>query len=191
MNPAHTLANNMPLLPSTKDRREHVKVQVRGSRHFPLSTPRLHHGCDGPPHTGQQWPAPLSSVWPYSGALPWYEFEQVHEESQGTAHAVRYDPFFTQSPAAQREEKRFSPLRALRNDHTLDPSVFSISDRPNMFRITLPGPGNTGELSGHEGRATETAHPGTISTSWEIFRPWFVKRPAHVSSCNFKGACCV
>ena len=26
-----------------------VKVQVRGGRHPPLSTPRLHQGCDGPP----------------------------------------------------------------------------------------------------------------------------------------------
>ena len=182
MNLAHTLANNMPLLPSTKDRREHVKVQVRGSRHFPLSTPRLHQGCDGPPHR--------PACGPMAGPCQ-YEYEQVHEDSQGTAHAVRYGPFFTQSSAAQRVEKRFSPLRALRNDHTLDPSAFSISDQPNRFRITLPGPGNTGELSGHEGEATETAHPGTISTSWEIFRPWFVKRPAHVSSCNFKGACCV
>ena len=47
-----------------------VKVQVRGGRHLPLSTPRLHQGCDGPPHTFKQWPAPLSSVWPYSGAPP-------------------------------------------------------------------------------------------------------------------------
>ena len=47
-----------------------IKVQVRGSRHLSLSTPRLHSGCDGPPYTFKQWPAPLSSVWPYSGALP-------------------------------------------------------------------------------------------------------------------------
>ena len=47
-----------------------IKVQVRGGRHLPLSTPRLHQGCDGPPHTFKQWPASPSSVWPYSGALP-------------------------------------------------------------------------------------------------------------------------
>ena len=47
-----------------------VKVQVRGGRHVPLSTPRLHQGCDGPPYTSKQWPAPLSSVWPKSGAPP-------------------------------------------------------------------------------------------------------------------------
>ena len=47
-----------------------MKVQVRGSWHIPLSTPRLHQVCNGPPHTGKQWPAPLSSVWPYSGASP-------------------------------------------------------------------------------------------------------------------------
>ena len=47
-----------------------VKVQVRGSWHLSLSTPWLHQGCDSPPHIGLQWPAPLSSVWPDSGALP-------------------------------------------------------------------------------------------------------------------------
>ena len=46
------------------------KVQVRGSWHFPLSTPGLHQGCDSPPHTGKQWPTPLSSTWPDSGASP-------------------------------------------------------------------------------------------------------------------------
>ena len=29
-----------------------IKVQVRGSWNLPLSTPRLHKGCDSPPHTG-------------------------------------------------------------------------------------------------------------------------------------------
>ena len=47
-----------------------VLVQVRGSWHLSLSTPWLYQVCDSPPHTGKQWPAPLSSVWPDSGALP-------------------------------------------------------------------------------------------------------------------------
>ena len=47
-----------------------IKVQVRSGWHLLLSTPRLHQGCDSPPHTGKQWPAPLSSVRPDSGALP-------------------------------------------------------------------------------------------------------------------------
>ena len=45
---------------------------------------------------------------PISGPCP-YEYEQVHKESQGTAHAVWYDPFLTQSPVTSREEKRFFP----------------------------------------------------------------------------------
>ena len=47
-----------------------VKVQVRGGGHLPLSTPRPHLGCDGPPHSIKQWPALPSSVWPQSGAPP-------------------------------------------------------------------------------------------------------------------------
>ena len=38
--------------------------------HLSLSTPRLHQGSDSPPHTGEQWPTPLSSTWPDSGASP-------------------------------------------------------------------------------------------------------------------------
>ena len=78
-----------------------VKAQVRGSWHLSLSTPWRNQGCDSPPHTGMQWPTPLSP----------YAYEQVHEESQGTAHAVWYDPFFSQSPAASRREKRFFPWK--------------------------------------------------------------------------------
>ena len=63
---------------------------------------------------------------------------------RGTAHAVSYDPFLSQSPAASRREKRFSPCRAPRNTHTPDLSVFSNCDQPNMFLITMPGPGGSG-----------------------------------------------
>ena len=55
---------------------------------------------------------------------------------------MRYDPFLSQSPAASRREKRFSPWRAPRNSHTPDLSVFSNRDQPNMFLITMPGPGD-------------------------------------------------
>ena len=47
-----------------------IKVQVRSGWNLPLSTPWLHQGCDSPPHTGKQLPAPLSSMWPDSGASP-------------------------------------------------------------------------------------------------------------------------
>ena len=47
-----------------------IKVQVRGGWHIPLSTPRLHQGCDSPPHTSKQWPALPASVRPDSGASP-------------------------------------------------------------------------------------------------------------------------
>ena len=134
-----------------------IKVQVRGSRHLPLSTPRLHQGSDSPPHTGQQWPAPLSSVWPQSGALP----ARIRTRTRGITRdrprcAVR-SLLYPVSRCAK--GRKILPLRALRNNHTRHPYVFSISDQPNMFRITLPGPGDTGEISGHEGRATETTHP--------------------------------
>ena len=159
-----------------------VKVQVRGGWHL-RGAIALH-----TPASSGQHRFPVCG--PMAGLRP-YAYKQVHEESQGTDHAVWYDPFLTQSPAAQREEKRFFSWRAPRNNHTPDPKVFSSSVQPNTFRITLPGPGDTGELSGHEGRATATAHPGMISTSWENFRPCFCKKPAHVSSCIFKGVCYV
>ena len=108
-----------------------VKVQVRGGR--PLHTPSSNgqHRC---PVCG-----------PVAGPRP-YEYEQAHKESKGTAHAVWYDPFLTQSPTASREEKRFFPWRAPRSNHTPDPTTFfSSSDQPSMFLIILPGPGGSGE----------------------------------------------
>ena len=48
-----------------------IKVlQVRSRWHLSLSTPRLHQGCDSPPHTSKQWPAQLASLWPDSEASP-------------------------------------------------------------------------------------------------------------------------
>ena len=72
-----------------------------------------------------------------------------------------YDPFFTQS----HEARKTSPLlNAPRKSQSPDLAVFSNWDQPNMFRITLPGQSGSGELSGQEGQATATAHPGTISS---------------------------
>ena len=61
--------------------------------------------------------------------------------------------------------KRFLPFRAPRNNQTPDPNVFSSSDQPNMFLITLTSPGDTGVLKRQVGQFTVTTHPGTISTS--------------------------
>ena len=45
-------------------------------------------------------------------AVPYpYEYEQQHEESEGTDHAVWYDPFLTRSPAAERAENTPSPAK--------------------------------------------------------------------------------
>ena len=130
-----------------------VKVQVRGSRHLSHSTPWLHQGSDRAlqiPASSGQHRSPVFGL--IAGPCP-CAYEQGHEESQGTDHAVWYDPFRTQSPAATREEKRLSPWRAPRNNHTPDRAVFSNWDQPNMFRITLPGPGGSRESSGHYGQA--------------------------------------
>ena len=78
-----------------------VKVQVRGGRHgFITGAIALH-----TPASSGQHRSPVCG--PIAGPCP-YAYEQVHEESQGTAHAVWYDPFFTQSPVESREENRFS-----------------------------------------------------------------------------------
>ena len=81
-----------------------VKVQVRGG----WPSPSAHQGCirgaialHTPASSGQhRFPV----CGPIAGPCP-YAYEQVHEESQGTAHAVRYDPFLSQSLAASRREK--------------------------------------------------------------------------------------
>ena len=124
-----------------------IKVQVHRVRHFPLSTPRPHYlirgaiALDTPASSGQHR-CPVHG--PLAGPCP-YAYEQVHEEPQGTDHAVWYDPFLTQSPAATRAEKKLSPWRAPRNNHTPDLTVFCICDQPSVFLIVLPGPGGSGE----------------------------------------------
>ena len=47
-----------------------IKVQIRSRRHFPLSTPWLHQGSDGPPQPRKQCPTLLPRVWPDSWAMP-------------------------------------------------------------------------------------------------------------------------
>ena len=75
-------------------------------------------------------------------------------------------------------EKKDSPLGGHpEKNHTPDLSVFSLSDQPNMFLIILPGPGGSGESSGHEGQAIWTAHREPISISQKIVGPWLRKRP--------------
>ena len=121
-----------------------VKVQVRGGRHVPLSTPRLHQGCDGPPYTSKQWPAPLSRVRPWSGALP----VRIRTGAQGITGdhprcVERQLPYPVSNCVKGR--KIFFPWRAPRNNHTPEPNVFSNRDQPNMFLIILPGPSDSGE----------------------------------------------
>ena len=118
-----------------------VKVQVRGGRHLPLSTPRLHQGC-------AHWQAVASTAVQcvaLQRGLARTHTNKYTRNHKGTAHAVWYDPFLTQSPVAAREEKRFFPWRAPRNNHAPDPAVFSNCDQTNMVRITVPGPSGSGE----------------------------------------------
>ena len=84
-----------------------VKVQVRSGWHISLSTPWLIRGTivlHNLMSSGQHC-FPVCGL--KAGPRP-YAYEQVHQESQGTAHAVWYDPLLSQSPAAEREERRFS-----------------------------------------------------------------------------------
>ena len=92
----------------THDRHPHERFKVRGSRHLPLSTPWLHQGCDSPPHPGELRPAPLSSMWPRKLGLAHTHTNKHTKNRKGPTHAVWYDPFLTQSPAAKREEKTLS-----------------------------------------------------------------------------------
>ena len=45
-----------------------------------------------------------------------FEYEQRHEESVDTDHAVWYDPFFTQSPAARKADSTSPPIKAHRKN---------------------------------------------------------------------------
>ena len=47
-----------------------VSIPDKGSGSRQLAPLPQHQGCDSPPHTGKQWPALLSSLWPDSGASP-------------------------------------------------------------------------------------------------------------------------
>ena len=118
-----------------------------------------------------------------------YKYEQEHEERGGTAHAVRNDPFSNQLANAANAKNALLPRKAPRNSHTPDLAVFSISDQPIPFLTSLPGPGDTEEKKGGGRQVTISAHPGKISTTWEIGRLGFSLRPAHVSTCKLPGAC--
>ena len=47
---------------------------------------------------------------PIAGPCP-YAYEQEHEELLGTAHAVRYDPFLSQSSCCVKERKKIPSLK--------------------------------------------------------------------------------
>ena len=106
---------------------------------------------------------------------------------------LRYDPFLTQSPAAETDEN--TPTQ---NNHTPPPSplpppdlaVFPLRVPPTQLLTSLPGPGDEVAKSGVGRRDTDTTHPGLNSGSWEIFRLRHPTRPAHASSCTLPNACC-
>ena len=83
---------------------------------------------------------------PIAGPCP-YEYEQVHEESQGTDHAVRYGPLPVPVSSYRQGKKKDSSLEG-HHGTTIPPdptTFFSSSDQPSMFLIILPGPGGSGE----------------------------------------------
>ena len=77
-----------------------------------------------------------------------YECEQRHEESGGTDHAVRCDPFLTQSPAARGADSTPSPCRAPRNNQTPDHAVFPNGVHPIQLQKLLYHPGDEVPKSG-------------------------------------------
>ena len=70
-----------------------------------------------------------------------YEYEQRHEASGRTDHAVWHDLSFTQSPAAKRADSTSSPCKAPRNNHTPDLSAFPNGVHPIQLLASTPGPG--------------------------------------------------
>ena len=109
-------------------------------------------GATAPQQTGWQWPAPRTSLRPDSWALP-----------------VRVR---TRTRRITRDRPRCAARSPLYPVSRFDSSVFSICDQPTIFLSILPGPGDTGELSRHEGQATVTAHPVRFappggSSSWD------------------------
>ena len=108
-----------------------VKVQVRGG---------------SPPHPGLQWPAPLSR--PESGTMPRTRTNKYTRSYQGPTTLCGTILSLPNLLLRQGNKKGSSLWRAPRNSHTSHPTV-----------ITLPGPGDTREPSGHEGQAAKAAHP--------------------------------
>ena len=130
-----------------------------------------------PFHTpGWQWPAPLSSVWPENGDYARTRTNKYTRSHKGPTTLCGTTLSLPSLPL-RKGKKRDSPLEGHTETTIPQTLLFSSNcDQPNMFRIPLPGPGDTGELSRHEGQATKAAHPGTISTSWEILKPMFLQK---------------
>ena len=84
--------------------------QARGSWHLPLSTM----ASSGVRQSSTYRRVVANTGLQYVARPRPYAYGQMHEESRGTDHALWYDPFFSQSPAALRKKKRFSPWRAPR-----------------------------------------------------------------------------
>ena len=82
---------------------------VRGGRHLPLSTPSLIRGAMAlhTPSSNGQHCRPVCGL--KAGPRP-YEYEQVHKEPQGTAHAVWYDPFLYPVSNYVKGRKKILPL---------------------------------------------------------------------------------
>ena len=98
---------------------------------------------------------------PIAGPCP-YAYEQEHEESQGTDNAVRYDPLFTQSPAAEREEN-ILPMFARRVRVT-------VCDRAN----TPPPPKNNKQTTRQEKKKELKQESRMCENESEERRPSFL-----------------
>ena len=66
------------------------------------------------------------------GSLAHHKYEQEHKESGDIDHAVWYDHFFAQSPAARRADSTSPLLNAPRKRHTQDQAVFPIGSTPTI-----------------------------------------------------------
>ena len=148
-----------------------IKVQLHSRWHF---SPSAHQGFIRGAialtlNSSGQHRSPVCD--PIAGPRP-CEYEQEHEEPQGTAHAVRYDPFQTQSTApVSNGSTHLSHIPpTFWKNQTPDFSVFVLTFHPIFIRMSLPGPGSTGVTNGVRGRNPTTAHLPSISCSWEILK---------------------
>ena len=121
--------------PSYMRRPSPIKVQVRGSRHFPSAHQgfirgaiALHNLSSSGQHRSPDC-GPTAVPRPYN--------EQEYEERGETGQAVRNDPFSTQLANAANAENALLPRKAPRNNHTPDLAVFSIHD-PSHSELLCP-----------------------------------------------------